>query len=157
MRLTSRVLDIAKALRDAGFVCCLAMQSRAAPGGVYARRDRVRQRNLTTCFSPARLRLKKPDTRFYEAVEAALGLRGEQIAFWDDRRLMWTPRKSAAGRPNCFTPITKSFERQGTLETEDDDLTGWRKQPIGDLPLYQAKTMAWLPRISQGFTTGAAG
>lgn len=36
-------------------------------------------------------------------------------------------------------------------------MTGWRKQPIGDLPLYQAKTMAWLPRITQGFTTRRGG
>ena len=36
-------------------------------------------------------------------------------------------------------------------------MTGWRKQPIGDLPLYQAKTMAWLPRIVQGFTTRRGG
>ena len=36
-------------------------------------------------------------------------------------------------------------------------MSGWRKQPIGDLPLYQAKTMAWLPRITQGFTTRAGG
>lgn len=36
-------------------------------------------------------------------------------------------------------------------------MTGWRKQPIGDLPLYQAKTMAWLPRITQGFTTRHGG
>jgi len=36
-------------------------------------------------------------------------------------------------------------------------MSGWRKQPIGDLPLYQAKTMAWLPRITQGFTTRRGG
>jgi len=36
-------------------------------------------------------------------------------------------------------------------------MTGWRKQPIGDLPLYQAKTMSWLPRIVQGFTTRRGG
>jgi YfiH family protein len=36
-------------------------------------------------------------------------------------------------------------------------VTGWRKQPIGDLPLYQAKTIAWLPRIVQGFTTRNGG
>jgi len=36
-------------------------------------------------------------------------------------------------------------------------MTGWRKQPIGDLPLYQAKTMAWLPRVVQGFTTRRGG
>lgn len=36
-------------------------------------------------------------------------------------------------------------------------MTGWRKQPIGDLPLYQAQTLAWLPRIRQGFTTRHGG
>jgi YfiH family protein len=36
-------------------------------------------------------------------------------------------------------------------------MTGWRKQPIGDLPLYQAKTISWLPRIVQGFTTRRGG
>ena len=36
-------------------------------------------------------------------------------------------------------------------------MTGWRKQPIGDLPLYQARTIAWLPRIVQGFTTRHGG
>lgn len=36
-------------------------------------------------------------------------------------------------------------------------MTGWRKQPIGDLPLYQAKTISWLPRIVQGCTTRRGG
>ena len=36
-------------------------------------------------------------------------------------------------------------------------MSGWRKQPIGDLPLYQARAMAGLPRIVQGFTTRLGG
>ena len=36
-------------------------------------------------------------------------------------------------------------------------MSGWRKQPIGDLPLYQARTLAWLPRVTQGFTTRRGG
>jgi YfiH family protein len=36
-------------------------------------------------------------------------------------------------------------------------MTGWRRQPIGDLPLYQAKTLSWLPRVVQGFTTRRGG
>lgn len=36
-------------------------------------------------------------------------------------------------------------------------MSGWRKQPVGDLPLYQARTIAWLPRIVQGFTTRSGG
>lgn len=36
-------------------------------------------------------------------------------------------------------------------------MTGWRKQPVGDLPLYHARTLSWLPRITQGFTTRRGG
>ena len=36
-------------------------------------------------------------------------------------------------------------------------MTGWSKKPVGDLPLYQAKTLSWLPRIVQGFTTRRGG
>jgi len=36
-------------------------------------------------------------------------------------------------------------------------MTGWRKELVGDLPLYQARTLAWLPRITQGFTTRSGG
>ena len=35
-------------------------------------------------FFSCELGVKKPDSRFYEAVEAALGLSGKQIRFWDD-------------------------------------------------------------------------
>ena len=42
-------------------------------------------------------------------------------------------------------------------DTSSIQLTGWRKQPVGDLPLYQAKTIAWLPRIVQGCTTRRGG
>ena len=33
----------------------------------------------------------------------------------------------------------------------------WQKKPVGDLPLYQAKVIAGLPRIVQGFTTRMGG
>ncbi len=36
-------------------------------------------------------------------------------------------------------------------------MTGWRKELVGDLPLYQARTLAWLPRVAQGFTTRSGG
>lgn len=36
-------------------------------------------------------------------------------------------------------------------------MSGWRKQPIGDLPLYQARIIAGLPNITQGFTTRDGG
>ena len=36
-------------------------------------------------------------------------------------------------------------------------MAGWKKQAVGDVPLYQATTMAWLPGIVQGFTTRSGG
>ncbi len=36
-------------------------------------------------------------------------------------------------------------------------MSGWVKQPIGDLPLYQARVIAGLPRMMQGFTTRDGG
>ena len=36
-------------------------------------------------------------------------------------------------------------------------MSGWRKHLVGDLPLYQARTIAWLPRMVQGFTTRSGG
>lgn len=36
-------------------------------------------------------------------------------------------------------------------------MSGWAKQPIGDLPLYQARIIAGLPRMVQGFTTRDGG
>ena len=36
-------------------------------------------------------------------------------------------------------------------------MAGWKKRAVGDVPLYQATTMAWLPGIVQGFTTRSGG
>ena len=36
-------------------------------------------------------------------------------------------------------------------------MAGWKKRAVGDLPLYQATTMAWLPGVVQGFTTRNGG
>ncbi|MBV9850120.1 MAG: peptidoglycan editing factor PgeF [Armatimonadetes bacterium] len=36
-------------------------------------------------------------------------------------------------------------------------MSGWKRQAVGDLPMYQATAMAWLPGIVQGFTTRSGG
>ena len=36
-------------------------------------------------------------------------------------------------------------------------MAGWKKRAVGDVPLYQATTMAGLPGIVQGFTTRSGG
>jgi YfiH family protein len=36
-------------------------------------------------------------------------------------------------------------------------MAGWKRRAIGDLPLYQATTLSWLPNLVQGFTTRNGG
>ncbi len=36
-------------------------------------------------------------------------------------------------------------------------MSHWKKQAVGDLPLYQAETLSWLPGVVQGFTTRRGG
>ncbi len=78
-----RVLNAAKMLREAGFVCCLA--SNQEPHRAKYMSDVM---GFSTFFDhlffSGVLGMKKPDVRFYEAIETALGMSGEQIAFWDD-------------------------------------------------------------------------
>jgi copper oxidase (laccase) domain-containing protein len=33
----------------------------------------------------------------------------------------------------------------------------WKKRNLGDLTIYQASTISWLPKITQGFTTRHGG
>lgn len=36
-------------------------------------------------------------------------------------------------------------------------MSGWKKIDVGGLPIYQAKTLSWLPGVVQGFTTRHGG
>lgn len=36
-------------------------------------------------------------------------------------------------------------------------MAGWKRRAVGDLPVYQAVTMSWLPGFVQGFTTRRGG
>jgi len=36
-------------------------------------------------------------------------------------------------------------------------MADWKRRALGDLPVYQAATMAWLPNVIQGFTTRKGG
>ncbi len=36
-------------------------------------------------------------------------------------------------------------------------MAGWKRRALGDLPVYQATTLSWLPNIVQGFTTRRGG
>lgn len=77
------VLNIAKTLRDAGFVCGLASNQEQHRAD-FMKTTMGFASQFDALFFSCEIGFKKPDARFYEAVEAALGLSGEQIAFWDD-------------------------------------------------------------------------
>ena len=78
-----RVLEWAQALRQAGFVCCLA-SNQEPHRAEYMREVMGFSAHFDHLFFSGALGMKKPDAGFYEAIETALGLSGEQIAFWDD-------------------------------------------------------------------------
>ncbi len=79
----TRVLETVKSLRKAGLVCCLA-SNQEPHRAEYMKEVMGFSAHFDHLFFSGVLGMKKPDARFYEAVEAALGLSGEQIAFWDD-------------------------------------------------------------------------
>ncbi len=78
-----RVLERVKALRSAGFVCCLA-SNQEPHRAEYMREAMGFSAHFDHLFFSGVLGIKKPEAGFYEAIETALGLSGEQIAFWDD-------------------------------------------------------------------------
>ncbi len=79
----TRVLKWVKTLRDAGFVCCLA-SNQEPHRAKYMQEAMGFSAYFDHLFFSGLLGTKKPEAQFYEAVETALGLPGEQIAFWDD-------------------------------------------------------------------------
>lgn len=79
----ARVLGAAQELRGAGVTCCLA-SNQEKYRAEYMRTVMGLAAEFDTLFFSCEIGAKKPDARFYETVEAALGLGGEQIAFWDD-------------------------------------------------------------------------
>ncbi|MGI4789684.1 MAG: HAD-IA family hydrolase [Janthinobacterium lividum] len=80
-----RVLDAAETLRDAGLVCCLASNQEQHRAD-FMRTSIGFSGQFDVLFFSCEIGFKKPDDRFYAAVEAALGLTGNEIAFWDDTR-----------------------------------------------------------------------
>ena len=106
----TRVLASAKALREAGFVCCLA--SNQEPHRAEYMKEVM---GFSACFDhlffSGALGMKKPQAGFYEAIETALGLRGEQIAFWDDSPAHIGAAKQRGWSAELFTGY-EDFQQQ---------------------------------------------
>lgn len=79
----ARVLETVKALRSAGFICCLA-SNQEPHRAEYMKEVMGFSAFFDHLFFSGLLGMKKPETGFYEAIETALNLSGDQIAFWDD-------------------------------------------------------------------------
>lgn len=78
-----RMLEKAKMLRDAGFVCCLA-SNQEEHRAEYMKMSMGFGSHFDFLFFSCEIGFKKPDERFYQAVETALRFTGDRIAFWDD-------------------------------------------------------------------------
>ncbi len=106
----ARVLDTVKRLRNAGFVCCLA-SNQEPYRAEYIREVMGLAAEFDRLFFSCEIGAKKPDARFYEAVEAALGLSGEQIAFWDDAPRHVDAAKERGWSAELYTDF-ETFEPQ---------------------------------------------
>ena len=97
-------------LREAGFVCCLA-SNQEPHRAKYMSEVMGFSAYFDHLFFSGVLGMKKPDVRFYEAIEAALGLSGEQIAFWDDSPRHVDAAKERGWHAELYTNY-EDFERQ---------------------------------------------
>jgi len=106
----TRVLDTAKALRSAGFVCCLA-SNQEPHRAKYMQEAMGFSVYFDHLFFSGVLGVKKPEARFYEAIETALNLSGEQIAFWDDSPAHVETAKQRGWSAERYTNY-EEFQRQ---------------------------------------------
>ena len=109
-----QVLNAMRMLRASGFVCCLASnqeQHRAA----YMRTKMGFDAEFDALFFSCEIGAKKPDARFYKAIEDALGLPGEQIAFWDDTASHVDAAELRGWRAEKFTSAEKLEQQAAAL------------------------------------------
>jgi len=78
-----RVAGVVRALRGAGYVCCLAT-SQERNRAAYMRDVMGFGDVFDHLFFSCEIGCTKPDPAYYQAVEDALGLEGESILLWDD-------------------------------------------------------------------------
>jgi putative hydrolase of the HAD superfamily len=105
-----RVMEAVKSARNAGFVCGLA-SNQEEHRAKYMREVMDFSGQFDALFFSCEMGVKKPDARFYAAVEAALGLSGEQIAFWDDSPSHVDAAKQRGWQAELYTDCD-DFERQ---------------------------------------------
>ena len=106
----ARFMGAAQELRGAGVTCCLA-SNQEEHRSEYMRTVMGFGREFDTLFFSCEIGAKKPDARFYAAVEAALGLSGEQIAFWDDSPRHVDAAKERGWRAELYTDY-ETFQQQ---------------------------------------------
>jgi len=111
-----RVLDTVKTLREAGFVCCLA-SNQEPHRAEYMKEVMGFSAHFDHLFFSGVLGMKKPEARFYEAIETALGLSGEQIAFWDDSPSHVETAKQRGWSAELYTDY-EGFQRQAAALME---------------------------------------
>jgi len=81
-----RLIEVIQTLRQTGYLCCLATSQ-----------ERYRAEYMTTAmrfsqvfdqlFFSCHLGCQKPDLLYYQKVTRALGMKNENVLFWDDNRM----------------------------------------------------------------------
>jgi putative hydrolase of the HAD superfamily len=108
--LDKRIVETVQTWKQQGYVCCLATnqeQHRAE----YMKKTMGLSKLFDRLFFSCELGIKKPDAQYYEAIEAALGLRGEEIGFWDDSPSYVDAAKRRGWQAEIYTGY-EDFKRQ---------------------------------------------
>lgn len=104
-----RMLAAVESLRRAGYTVCLAT-SQEANRAAYMRSVMGFDRLFDRLFISCEMGCQKPEPAYFRRVEAELGLRGEELLFWDDNP-GWAAAARACGWQADVFEDYEAFER----------------------------------------------
>jgi putative hydrolase of the HAD superfamily len=97
-----RMLSAVKALRQAGYTVCLAT-SQEPNRAAYMRSRMDFEVLFDRLFISCEMGCQKPEPEYFRRIEAELGLRGEQLLFWDDNPGWVAAARSLGWQAEVFT------------------------------------------------------
>ena len=107
-----RMLAAVGSLRGAGFTVCLAT-SQEANRAAYMRKAMGFEALFDRLYFSCELDCQKPDPEFFRHIEADLGLRGDQLLFWDDNPGWAAAARALGWQAEVFSGY-ESFEQTMT-------------------------------------------
>ncbi len=98
----ARMMNAVSALRNQGCFCCLAT-NQEKHRAEYMRTAMGFAAKFDALFFSCEMGVRKPAPEFYAQIEEALGLSGDEIAFWDDSQSHMDAAKRRGWQAKRFT------------------------------------------------------